>query len=144
MRKYMTVLFCVFLLVLALPALPQTKDQSKDPAKDQTKEQPKDINISGIWEMTFQTPQGDRPPTDTTFTQEKETLKVTLSGPQGVTLTGEGTIKEGVVQWSMTINGPQGDFTLLFKGKVDGEKMSGDVQMGDYGSFTWVATKKKK
>jgi hypothetical protein len=130
MRKSVLILFAVFLLAVVFPVLPQEK------------EQPKSIDISGAWDMVVSTPQGDMP-SDATFTQDKETLKVSLTGPQG-TIAGEGTIKEGAVQWTITISTPQGDFSLLFKGKVDGDKMSGEVQMGDFGSSTWSATKKKK
>jgi hypothetical protein len=139
MHKNVSILFFVFLLALAIPALPQAKEPVKEPAKEQAK----DINITGVWDMTTQTPNGDMPG-EATFTQEKETLKVSMTGPQGMPMTGEGTVKEGVVQWSVTISGPNGDFTILFKGKIDGEKMSGEVQAGDFGAFTWFATKKKK
>jgi hypothetical protein len=68
---------------------------------------------------------------------------VSMTGPQGTPMTGEGTFKENAVQWSVIINTPQGDFTLLFKGKAEGEKMSGELDMGDFGTATWTAVKKK-
>jgi hypothetical protein len=135
MHKDVSILFGAFLLAFAIPSWPQ--------AKEPVKEQAKDINITGPWDMMTQTPNGDMPG-EATFTQEKETLKVTMSGPQGMPMTGEGTVKEGVVQWSVTFSGPNGDFTIFFKGKIDGEKMSGEVQAGDFGAFTWFATKRKK
>ena len=138
MRKYVSILFWFILFASAIPALPQAKEQVKEPPKEQAKE----MNITGAWDMTTQTPNGDYP-SEATFTQEKEALKVSMSGPQGA-IAGEGTVKDGVVQWSITFNGPNGDFTLVFKGKIDGEKMSGEVQMGDFGSAAWFATKKKK
>jgi hypothetical protein len=139
MRKNVSILFVAFLLGFAISALPQAKEPVKEPPKEQAKA----IDITGAWDMLTQTPNGDMPG-EATFTQEKETLKVTLSGPQGMPLTGEGTLKESIVQWSTTISGPNGDFTIIFKGKVDGEKMSGEVQAGDFGTFTWTATKKRK
>ncbi len=132
-------LFCLFLLVLAIPALPQGKEPQKDPPKDP----PKEVNVTGVWDITTQTPNGDMPG-EITFTQEKESLKVSLAGPQGTPINGEGTVKEGAIQWSVTFSGSNGDFTIFFKGKIDGEKMSGEVQAGDFGAFTWSATKKKK
>ena len=139
MRKNVLILFGVILLAFAASAM----SQAKDPVKEPPKEQAKDINITGAWDMVTQTPNGDMPG-EATFTQEKETVKVAMTGPQGMPLSGEGTIKEGVVQWSVTISGSNGDFTIYFKGKVDGEKISGEVQAGDFGTFTWFATKKKK
>jgi hypothetical protein len=135
MRKYVPVLFCLFLLALAIPALAQEKETPKEP--------PKEINVTGVWDLTTQTPNGDMPG-EATFTQEKEVVKISMSGPQGMPMNGEGTVKAGAIQWSVTISGPNGDFTIFFKGKVDGEKMSGEVQAGDFGSFTWIATKRKK
>jgi hypothetical protein len=131
MRKSVPILSAVFLLVVVFPILPQEK------------EQPKSVDISGAWEMIVSTPQGDMP-SDATFAQDKETLKVSMTGPEGQVISGEGTIKEGVVQWIVTISTPQGDFSLVFKGKVDGDKMSGEVQAGDFGAMNWSATKKKK
>ena len=142
MRKYMLLLL-ICLLAFALPGLAQTQDPAKAPPKEQPKEPPKDTGIGGVWIMTMQMPQGEMPPNEVTFTQEKEAIKVSMPGPQGITIAGEGTVKEGVVQWTSVISTPNGDFTLLFKGKVDGEKMSGEVQMGDFGTATWAATKKK-
>ncbi len=139
MRKYAAIVFCVLLIVYAVPAF----SQAQQPVKEPPKEQAKDVNISGTWDMTTQTPNGDMPG-EVTFAQEKEVLKVTMSGPQGNPMSGEGTVKDGAVQWSLTFNGPNGDFTVVFKGKVDGEKITGDVQAGDFGSFPWVATKRKK
>jgi len=139
MKKYMPVLFAVVVLAFTVPVMSQTKDPVKEPPKEPVKE----INISGVWEFTMQTQNGDMV-SDVTFTQEKETLKVNMAGPQGMPLTGAGTVKEGVAQWSVTISGSNGDFTISFKGKIDGEKMSGEVQMGDFGTSSWSGIKKKK
>ncbi len=139
MRKTIPFLFCLFLLALAIPALPQGQAPQKDPPK----EPPKEVNVTGAWDITTQTPNGDMPG-EITFTQDKESVKISMTGPQGMPMNGEGTVKEAVIQWSVTLSGPNGDITIFFKGKIDGEKMSGEVQAGDFGSFTWFATKKKK
>lgn len=99
-------------------------------------------DITGVWEMTIQIPQGDQT-VEATFTQEGETLKVSMEGPQGTPMEGEGTIKENAVEWVVTISAPMGEFTLFFAGKVDGETMAGEVQMGDFGAAGWSAKKKK-
>src|SRR5512140_762155 len=100
--------------------------------------------IGGTWEMTTTgTPQGDMT-ADITIVQDKETIKVTMAGMQGMEMTGEGTVKGQDVAWTLTISTPQGDFVLTYKGKVDGETMSGEVQAGDFGSFPWTAKKKKQ
>jgi hypothetical protein len=101
----------------------------------------KPADVGGVWEMTTQTPQGDMT-ADATFVQDKETIKFSMSGPQGMEMTGEGTVKGQDVEWTVTISAPMGEFTLVYKGKVDGDRMSGDVQAGDFGSSTWTAKKK--
>jgi hypothetical protein len=100
------------------------------------------IDISGVWEMTTQTPQGDMT-ADATFVQDKEAVKVSMTGPQGMEMKGEGTVKGQDIEWMVTVSGQMGEFVLVYKGKVDGETMSGEVQAGDFGSFTWTAKKKK-
>ncbi|MGZ5423288.1 MAG: hypothetical protein ACXW2R_00815 [Candidatus Aminicenantales bacterium] len=119
-------------IVLAVGAL---SAQTVPPAKPAA--------IGGVWEMTTQgTPQGDMT-ADVTFVQEGDKIKVTMAGPQGFEMAGEGTVKGQDVEWALVISTPQGDFTLTYKGKVDGETMSGEVQAGDFGAFPWTAKKKK-
>jgi hypothetical protein len=100
------------------------------------------VDLNGVWELTLQTPQGDRT-MDATVTQEKEVIKVAMTGPQGIEMKGEGTIKENDVEWTRVVSAQMGEFVLAFKGKVDGETMSGEVQMGDFGAAPWSAKKKK-
>ena len=101
------------------------------------------VDISGVWEMTTtQTPQGDMT-ADVTFVQDKEAVKVSMTGFQGMEMKGEGTVKGQDIEWTVTVSGGMGEFVLVYKGKVDGETMSGEVQAGDFGSFPWTAKKKK-
>jgi hypothetical protein len=98
--------------------------------------------IGGVWEMTTQTPQGDMT-TDATFVQDGEKIKFSATGFEGMEMAGEGTVKGQDVGWTVTLSGPMGEIVLTYKGKVDGETMTGEVQAGDYGSFPWTAKKKK-
>ena len=100
------------------------------------------VNIDGVWEMTMQTPQGDMT-ADATFVQDKEAFKFTMPGPQGIEMKGEGTVKDKDLEWTVTVSTQMGEFVLVFKGKVEGETMSGEVQMGDFGTAPWTAKKKK-
>ncbi len=137
MRKNAFVLGWVLLLALPVWGLAQ----SQEPPKKDNKEPAKPASISGVWDLTVQTPQGDMP-SEATFTQDKESIKVTMSGPQG-SVSGEGTLKEGTIQWTLTISTSQGDFSIFFKGKVDADKMSGEVQMGDHGTANFSGSKRK-
>jgi hypothetical protein len=105
--------------------------------------QAKKIDVSGVWEMTIDTPQGSMPPSDATFEQQGEALKITMKSPQGEDLNCEGKIKADAIEWTLSISSPRGDMTIIFKGKVEGETMSGQAEMGDFGSMAWKASKKK-
>ena len=127
-------LFVICWIILGAPtkALPQAKDQAKG------------IDISGVWRMTVDTPVGTTTE-DATFNQENETLKVTMSGPPpSGTSSGEGTVKGDVIEWVQTISTPMGDYKSTFKGKIDGDKMSGELQRGGEATIVkWTAVKKK-
>ena len=56
MRKNLVIGLGIFLLVAA-SAFSQTQDPAKEPPKAPAKE----VNISGVWDMVTQTPNGDRP-----------------------------------------------------------------------------------
>ena len=98
-------------------------------------------NVNGAWEITVTTPRGERT-SDLTIVQDGEKLKVTLASQRGE-VTGEGTIKGNEISWTVTRTTPRGEMTSTYKGKVDGDAMSGDVQMGNFGSSTWKAARKK-
>jgi hypothetical protein len=101
------------------------------------------VNVSGDWELTITTPRGERPPQTITLKQEGEKLTVTMTGRQGEEIKAEGTVKGNEIEWTMTRSTPRGEFTTTYKGKIEGDTMSGQVQMGDFGTFDWKATKKK-
>jgi hypothetical protein len=130
MRKTSSILAVAAVLALTLPVLAQA------PAPQKT------VDVSGVWLVTMQTPQGEMTQ-EATFTQDKEALKVSMTSPMGTDMKGEGTIKGQDLQWTLTVSTPNGDFALGFKAKVDGDSMSGDIQMGDFGSSTFTAKKKK-
>jgi hypothetical protein len=98
-------------------------------------------NVAGDWEMTAQTQRG--PMTwSVNFVQDGEKLTVTMVGTRGETK-GEGTIKGNEIQWSVTRTSPQGDqFTITYKGKVEGTTMSGQAERSGGGTMEWTAKKK--
>ena len=98
-------------------------------------------DISGTWAMTVQTPQGDWP-SEISIEQDGEKIKVTMEGFQGDEMVGEGTFKENKAEWSVTVSTPQGDFTITYTGTLEENTLSGEAEMGDYGSMDWTAKKK--
>jgi hypothetical protein len=129
----------VILLTGCLPSWAQ-QQQPQEPAKPQAA----DVSLTGAWTMTVVTQQGEMV-SESTIAQDKETLKVVMTGPDGTTIEGPGTVKEGAVQWTITFDTPNGAFTIVFAGKIaDADTMAGDMHMGDFGSSTWSAKRKKQ
>lgn len=100
-----------------------------------------DANVAGDWEMTSQSPRGEMTRA-LHFDQDGQKIKVTMEGFRGEEITGEGTVQGNKIEWTMTMNTQRGDFTLTYKGTVEGDTMSGTVEMGDRGARDWTAKKK--
>lgn len=98
-------------------------------------------DVAGDWQLTLQTPRGERS-MDMSIVQEGEKITVTMRGMRGGESTGEGTIKGNAIEWSITRSTPRGEFTSSYKGTVEGDTMSGTVEMGNFGTMEWTATKK--
>ena len=98
------------------------------------------VNVTGYWEMTITTPRGERT-LDVNFKQEGKKLTVTMQDRRGE-VTAEGTVKGNEIEWTITRSTPRGEFTMTYTGKIEGDTMSGEVQMGDFGSGEWKAKKK--
>ena len=51
-------------------------------------------------------------------------------------------VKENQIEWTITRSTPRGEFTMSFSGTVEGDTMSGEVEMGNFGRNEWSATRK--
>ena len=100
-----------------------------------------DANVAGDWELTSQSPRGERT-SAIHFDQDGQKIKVTMEGFRGNEMTGEGTVQGNQIEWTITMNTQRGDFTISYKGTIDGDTMSGTVEMGDRGEMEWTAKKK--
>jgi hypothetical protein len=99
-------------------------------------------NVTGDWEMTTEGRQGPRT-TNIHIEQDGEKITVTMPGMRGGgEIKAEGTIKGNDIEWSVTRSTQRGEFTMTYKGKVEGNTMSGTFQMGDFGSREWTAKNK--
>jgi len=102
-----------------------------------------EIDVSGDWEMTTESPRGERTST-IHFEQDGENLTVTMEGRRGGSeVTGKGTIKGDKIEWTITRSTQRGEFTTTYAGTVEGDTMSGEIQMGERGSRPWKAKRKK-
>jgi len=101
-----------------------------------------EVDVTGDWELTMETRRGEMT-RDINFVQEGENLTVTMEGRGGGEVTGEGTIKGNNIEWTITRSTPRGEMTMTYTGKIEGDTMSGEVQLGDFGSATWKAVRKQ-
>jgi hypothetical protein len=105
-----------------------------------------DINVTGDWEMTTESPRGERTQT-IHIEQDGEKLTLTMQGGMrggqgGEEIKAEGTIQGNKVEWSITRNTPRGEFTSKYTGTVEGDSMSGEVDRGERGTAPWSAKRK--
>jgi hypothetical protein len=123
----------VLITALALAGSAFAQEKPKDPTK---------IDVSGTWDTSIETPQGARTMTST-FKQDGEKLSGTQAGEMGETPL-QGTIKGADVAFAIVIDMQGQQLTISYAGKVDGETMSGTVEIGSFGSSTWTAKRQPK
>jgi hypothetical protein len=95
--------------------------------------------VSGKWKMTTKTPRGERV-YDVTMEQTGEKLVVASKDREGNDVKSEGTVKGAEITWTMKRTTPNGEFVIVYKGKVDGKTMSGTSET-PMGAGEWKAEK---
>jgi len=98
-------------------------------------------NVAGKWEMSWESRQGTIS-ADLVLEQDGEKLKGTMSGPGGRETPLTGTMKGKSITLVARRETPRGEFTVEYKGKVDGDSMQGSAEMGQF-SMEWSAKRKK-
>ena len=97
------------------------------------------MSADGTWNLTMQTPMGERRSTLTL-----STAGGTLTGKQeaegNTTDIAEGTVSGNDVSWKVSITNPM-PLTLTFNGAVEGDKLSGTADTGMFGSFPFEGTR---
>ena len=87
----------------------------------------------GTWNLTMQTPMGERRSTLTLSTSGG-----TLTGKQeaegNTTDIAEGSVNGDELSWKVSITNPM-PLTLTFSGSVDGNSLTGTADTGMFGSF---------
>jgi hypothetical protein len=97
-------------------------------------------DVSGDWDLTVTTQRGEMA-WEVHFIQDGQNLAVTMKGPRGNEVSGEGTITENALHWIITRSTPRGEITITWSGEVSGETMSGEVQFGSLRTFQWEGAK---
>jgi lipoprotein-anchoring transpeptidase ErfK/SrfK len=95
--------------------------------------------VSGKWKVTAKSPRGERT-YDVTIEQTGDKLVVIQKDRQGNDLKSEGTVKGSDVTWTTKRQTPNGEFTVTYKGRVEGKTMSGTSET-PMGAGEWKAEK---
>lgn len=96
-------------------------------------------DVTGQWNMTFDTDQGTTTAT-MTLQQDGDTLTGELVSDQG-TLQVEGTITGDTLEWVMEVDAGGAFIEIAMDGTVDGDEMVGTADFGGYGGGDWTATR---
>ncbi|MGZ5922002.1 MAG: hypothetical protein ACXWLT_09575 [Rhizomicrobium sp.] len=89
--------------------------------------------IDGKWEITINSPMGAQKAT-LDLKNEGGTLSGTQTAMQGTQPLTNGKVDGNSLSWSASITSPM-PMTLEFSGTVEGDKLSGSVKAGAFGSF---------
>jgi len=130
MRKINRARFAGILAVMLLAAAAMVVRADDAPA-----------NVAGTWQFTADSSQGTFTAT-LTIQQDGGTIKGTQKSDFGdATITG--TVKGNAIQFTVSVSGPNGSFTVDHDGTVTGDSMKGTFKMGgDTGnSGSWTATR---
>ena len=124
----------LFLLVLGV-ALAVAPVAAQDAAK------PKAVDISGSWEMTVESPQGQMIIT-AKFKQDGETLTGTHISEMGEAPL-KGTVKGADVEYTLTLDMGGQQMSIVHKAKVDGDTLRGTADIEGMGTIAFTAKRKQ-
>ncbi|MCH7698996.1 MAG: hypothetical protein IH865_08690 [Chloroflexi bacterium] len=96
------------------------------------------MSADGSWDMTMNTPMG--PQTGKlTLKSNGDALEGTMVGPQGEVPLEDGKIDGDNLSWKITA--AQMNMVIEFKATVDGDKLTGEAELGSFGKATLEATR---
>jgi autotransporter translocation and assembly factor TamB len=122
----------MLLLAVVLFAAPAVAQDAAKAAK---------VDITGQWTMTVESPQGQMTIT-ANYKQEGETLTGNHVSEMGEAPL-KGTVKGNEMNYTLTMDMGGQQFSIVHKGKVDGDTITGTAELGDMGNMSFVAKRKK-
>ncbi len=96
--------------------------------------------VDGSYKVDINTPMGTQSAT-LTLKVDGGSLSGTSVSSQGTQDFDGGTVDGNDFAFSMSLSGPMGQIQLDFKGTVDGDDISGDVQLGSFGSASFKGSR---
>ncbi len=94
------------------------------------------MTVDGTYKVDINTPMGTQSAT-LTLKADGDSLSGTSASSQGTQDFDGGTVDDDDFAFSMNLSGPMGQIQLDFKGTVDGDDISGNVQLGSFGSASF-------
>ena len=122
-------MFAAVLIAVAVALVPAAAQNAKK------------IDITGQWEMTVESPQGQMVIT-ANYKQEGETLTGTHVSEMGESPL-KGTVKGADVEYKISIDMGGQQMEIVHKAKVDGDTMKGSADLGEMGAIPFTAKRKK-
>ena len=89
--------------------------------------------VDGTYDTEVATPMGKQT-AKLTLKSSGNVLSGTLASSLGTVNFDGGKVDGDSVAWSVNVSGPMGQMKLDYSGKVEGDNISGTVQLGQYGS----------
>lgn len=101
----------------------------------------KKIDITGSWEMTVESPQGQMVMT-ANYKQDGEKLTGEHVSEMG-TMPLKGTVKGADIEYTIAFDMGGQAMSIPHKAKVEGDTIKGTASLGDMGAMTFTAKRKK-
>ena len=138
------------LLLSALVAVPFAQQQAAPPAQSATPtadaakvDAKAAASYVGKWSMDVQSPQGAMQIGLEVAIDKANVVTGTLNGPQGPTPI-KGEFKDGTLGFTISFDAGGQMLEIYFEGSIkDDGKLTGQMHLGDMGSFPWTAARAK-
>jgi len=96
--------------------------------------------VDGTYNIQINTPMGNQTG-KLTLKSDGNSLSGSMSSDMGEQAFSGGTVTGDEFAWSMQVSSPMGDMKLDFKGSVNADEISGQVQLGSFGSADFKGTR---
>jgi hypothetical protein len=106
-------------------------------APAQQKEQEKAVDVSGVWELTSQTPRGTVT-RKLTLKQDGESLTGNLESPMGTVAIQDGSVKGKQISFKVLRTRGERSREITYSGTVEGDTVRGTIK-SPRGDIEWTA-----
>ncbi len=97
------------------------------------------MSFAGTWDISIDTPMGSQN-VKLTLEENGSELTGSMHSPQGDLEISDGKVDGDQASWTGSLTQPM-PITLEFKAKLEGDAISGDVNLGSFGSASFKGTR---